>query len=401
VQLRGSGSDRQRSGHARRFVMPTETRHFPYYAAVLDCPVAYQMIAYASLDGETWIEQGVDSWWQDPLVPYNSPEPVDIGRERFDWSVPGDGWGRVYWAEMRTGVVPGEGTLLWRFDASERTGTEAYFTDPRGRQWLLYRHGEWADEGIPDSGVIVGTGAAAYLDTQLGWVSTPDFGAQPSQFVVSVYVGEVLEKMDVYVKSGYRSPTRGWEMCFLRRDLETAAMVGGVSKDGHGTVENWLSFSNLIEVEIPPEPPPPPTVYNDVCTFENKLGSYITYDPPAVHWCQLGSPVVTCESYAVGTSGVREEPLFPATGKECQMTTIIDLVAAIARECSFEGNEDGTTNPDQVEAVSAEQDADLAALLAWAEGLPRPPLSVSTVQFISEGGLAITMLTTSAYAGWS
>ena len=37
---------------------------------------------------------------------------------------------RLYSAEMRTGLDPAAGTVLWRFDASEYPGTGLSYTDP-------------------------------------------------------------------------------------------------------------------------------------------------------------------------------------------------------------------------------------------------------------------------------
>lgn len=143
------------------------------------------------------------------------------------------------------------------------------------------------------------------------------------------------------------------------------------------------------------------TIYDDVKEFETRLGAYIVDDPPKLHWAQLGNPTMTCESYAVGTTGVREQALYPLGARECQMLQIIDLVAEIARECAFEGNQDGTTNPDEVIGTSEQQDADTEALMAWAVSLPRPPETVSLISFENQGALAVTTLITSAYAGWS
>jgi hypothetical protein len=155
--------------------------------------------------------------------------------------------------------------------------------------------------------------------------------------------------------------------------------------------------------DLAPTPPivvPPPTVYEDVCSYKEQLGLFLVVDPPPINWCQLGQIVLTCESWAVGSTGVRTEALYPL-GNECQMLTVIDLVAGVARECNFEADENGFTDPALVEAASRQQDTDLHALLTWAESLPKPPLSPVTTQFSSEGGLAITTLTTSAYHGWA
>lgn len=45
--------------------------------------------------------------------------------------------GRIYWVELRTGLDPAAGTVLWRFDADEYPGTGTTWTDPRGRAWTL------------------------------------------------------------------------------------------------------------------------------------------------------------------------------------------------------------------------------------------------------------------------
>lgn len=154
---------------------------------------------------------------------------------------------------------------------------------------------------------------------------------------------------------------------------------------------------------ITPTPPiaTPTTVFQDVCALKNRLGGYLIIDPPSVSWCQLGSPVTTCESWAVGATGVRQDPLNLLGGNECQLLDIIDLIAFVARECNFEADENGFTDPAQVMAASEQQDGDTTALLAWAESLARPPGTTSTIAYNSEGGLAITSLTTSAYSGWT
>jgi hypothetical protein len=150
----------------------------------------------------------------------------------------------------------------------------------------------------------------------------------------------------------------------------------------------------------PPIVSPPSTVYEDVCALKDLLAGFLLADPPPLNWCQLGSPVTTCESWAVGTTSVHQDPLNLLGGNECQMLTTLDLIAIVARECNFEADENGFTDPAQVVAASVQQDADTTALLAWAESLARPAATSSVVSYNSEGGLAITTLTTSAYAGW-
>ena len=45
--------------------------------------------------------------------------------------------GRIYWAELRSGLNPVAGTIQWRFDAAEYPGTGLSYVDPRGKTWTL------------------------------------------------------------------------------------------------------------------------------------------------------------------------------------------------------------------------------------------------------------------------
>ena len=129
------------------------------------------------------------------------------------------------------------------------------------------------------------------------------------------------------------------------------------------------------------------------------LEPYVTVNAPATRWAQLGAPVVTCESMAVGVSSAREEKLFPL-GKDCQILEVIDIVAVIARECVIESDNDGNTDPAKVEANSVKLDADVMALKAWVESLPRPADAITNHTFQIEGGLGLVITATSVYAGW-
>lgn len=105
--------------------------------------------------------------------------------------------GRIYSVEMRTGLDPAAGTVLWRFDASDYPGFGTVYTDPRGQVWTLTADGSilnndgnvaidgaTPDEGdayidettgvtrISRSGVWRATSARTYID-----VTAPEFGA--------------------------------------------------------------------------------------------------------------------------------------------------------------------------------------------------------------------------------
>ena len=69
------------------------------------------------------------------VVPFDSSSVMRIGQYPGGsmWSA-GD---RIYSVELRTGLDPAAGTVLWRFDANDYPGTGTSYADPRGRTWTL------------------------------------------------------------------------------------------------------------------------------------------------------------------------------------------------------------------------------------------------------------------------
>ena len=70
--------------------------------------------------------------------PTNNPQTLYIGAASGTWGVFN---GRIYSVEMRTGLDPTQGKVLWRFDATEYPGSGTTYTDPRGRVWTLANAG--------------------------------------------------------------------------------------------------------------------------------------------------------------------------------------------------------------------------------------------------------------------
>ena len=140
---------------------------------------------------------------------------------------------------------------------------------------------------------------------------------------------------------------------------------------------------------------------DEVRAIGDALFALVTVNPPTIRWSQLGSPMVTCESMAVGTSTVRDELVVTnANGKSCIAYELLDVVGLIARECSFEANDDGTTDVARVNENSEQMDTDLTALRAWAAALERPAGTLETVQFLNEGALSVVTLSTTVRLGW-
>jgi hypothetical protein len=99
---------------------------------VLTSTTTFQGIT--SVDGFNWTTVGTLGTYSG-ITFFNSTGLLQVGSQVdgtvhfFD--------GRVYWTEMRSGLDPNAGTVLWRFDAEEYTGTTTSYTDPRGRVWTF------------------------------------------------------------------------------------------------------------------------------------------------------------------------------------------------------------------------------------------------------------------------
>jgi hypothetical protein len=90
------------------------------------------VITPKQFDGTNWVSQ--PSTTGSVLNPFDSNTLFRIGAHTVN-TEPFEG--RIYSVECRTGLDPLGGTVIWRFDAAERTGTGTTFTDPRGRVWTL------------------------------------------------------------------------------------------------------------------------------------------------------------------------------------------------------------------------------------------------------------------------
>ena len=80
--------------------------------------------------GRTWIEVG--RYTRPQRVPFDSSSVLRIGGNGE-----GETWnGRIYSVELRSGLTPTSGSVVWRFDANEYTSGTSY-VDPRGRTWTV------------------------------------------------------------------------------------------------------------------------------------------------------------------------------------------------------------------------------------------------------------------------
>ena len=91
-----------------------------------------------SLDGGfTWTSTGSVTASDQGGIPFNGTDPVTVGRAGS-----GSSWdNRIYWVECwsgfdATGTSPRQGTMLWRFDATEHVSGTSW-VDARGLTWTL------------------------------------------------------------------------------------------------------------------------------------------------------------------------------------------------------------------------------------------------------------------------
>ena len=93
-----------------------------------------QAVAITSADGITWTPIGGPPVWATPNPAVTAF--ADVAGPMYVGS-PIPLVDRIYSAEMRTGLNPTGGTLLWRFDANDYSGVGTSYTDPRNRTWTL------------------------------------------------------------------------------------------------------------------------------------------------------------------------------------------------------------------------------------------------------------------------
>ena len=96
-------------------------------------------VSSTTLTGRKSIDGGV-TWTQIGTTPNTQPTLFDSSSVmRVGLGAGGLGvyQGRIYSVELRSGLDPAAGSVLWKFDANDYPGTGTSYTDPRGRTWTL------------------------------------------------------------------------------------------------------------------------------------------------------------------------------------------------------------------------------------------------------------------------
>ena len=116
--------------------MPTQADE--WLAVAVDFAVAggnQTTTVLRSLDGgATWAQASTRT--DAAIVPFDANTVMRVGAGSAAGSAKFEG--RIYWCELRSGLDPTGGSVLWRFDAADyQGGGGTSYVDPRGRTWTL------------------------------------------------------------------------------------------------------------------------------------------------------------------------------------------------------------------------------------------------------------------------
>ena len=141
-----------------------------------------------------------------------------------------------------------------------------------------------------------------------------------------------------------------------------------------------------------------PLAYADALLAD--LSVYLGVRTPDMAWSQMGSPVVTCESLAVGVTGLSDRELVPGV-QSCGFVTVVSLIIVLGRMCVVENSSTGETEPEPARPGWEAMDEDGTALRTWSTNFPPIDggLTDTNVTWLVEGGLGYSILTFSTTLG--
>jgi len=197
--------------------------------------------SWLSDDGGDWYEVSGQQQVAWP-VPLDASTVMRIGAQQGG-NTAGVWDGDIAWVEMRSGLAPTGGTVLWRFDANDYPGSGTTWTDPRGRQW-----------SVANATAIVKATSAPTLRVQTGGGPTVFSGPvtlsrqpqAPLEAATKTYVDDAMSSViaggippgHVSAYAGDSAPP-GYLMCdgtlYLIEDYPQLAAVVGVKYGGDGT----------------------------------------------------------------------------------------------------------------------------------------------------------------------
>jgi hypothetical protein len=164
-------------------------------------------------DGTTWTSLGAGTTLAS-FTTFDSNSYIRIGAFQTSTN-PFNG--RIYSVEMRTGLNPAAGTVLWRFDASDYPGFGTVWTDPRGQVWTA-----------TSAAAIVANEAVAAIDN-----STPDEG--------DVYIDQTS-------RTTYLSRSGLWQVA---ADQRSDINVRAYGATGDGTTNDAAAIQLALTAATP------------------------------------------------------------------------------------------------------------------------------------------------------
>jgi len=127
---------------------------------------------------------------------------------------------RIYSVELRSGLDPAGGTVLWRFDAADYPGTGTSYQDPRGRTWTLTSDKAITVAADPSwAGSCDGTGGYAIMESNI-------FPTQMGEFPSEQWTVQLLARGAGKLKVG---------LVFWDADYRVTACDWGTTDDAEET----------------------------------------------------------------------------------------------------------------------------------------------------------------------
>ena len=108
-------------------------RNREYVAYVMTLSPTYTMTPYTSVDGVTWEIAAAKRDWGSASTAFDTTADLVVGSSL---GYNGTANGRIHWVEMRSGLDPVGGAVVWRMDARDHVSGTSW-TDSRSRTWTL------------------------------------------------------------------------------------------------------------------------------------------------------------------------------------------------------------------------------------------------------------------------
>jgi hypothetical protein len=124
---------------------------------------------------------------------------------------------------------------------------------------------------------------------------------------------------------------------------------------------------------------------------DDLIRTYPTLPAPPAH-AQLSDLVIDCAGVFATILTLTEYEL---GGKNCGSVLMADITVVASRDCAHVSNDDGTTNWEKQDVVSAQMNMDSDLMWEWAEKQrveAFAPTTPPSITYMNTGGVALTTL---------